>query len=378
MERRYNGKGTGRRLVSLLLCLVMAAQLLPVTTAAEETAALAVSVTQNGRAVEQITVSQAENAAAEAVCTAENAAVQWQILTEAGWVDIYGADDTALTVSYALVRETLSGAGDAYVRCRAEADGETAVSDPVCVTAAHAVPVTQAEVTAYETAQAQERAAQLAETAADAKRAARRARRSAHTSEYVQISINYLDAGTGLPVYTGFSAQIERGTAYSNTVISPTYLGYAPYYNAAQPDITVPAQGEVDAPDKADSIVLAVTEDYDRAAYVVNVYYKAIDVPYAARFYFQNIHDDFYTEDVSLYQQRTARTGTIITNEMLAADAAHSVGFNKLYHYPEAVAADGPPCLSATTTGIITSSSSTSTAATARSRCTHGTAHRFW
>lgn len=131
MERRYNGKGTGRRLVSLLLCLVMAAQLLPVTTAAEETAALAVSVTQNGRAVEQITVSQAENAAAEAVCTAENAAVQWQILTEAGWVDIYGADDTALTVSYALVRETLSGAGDAYVRCRAEADGETAVSDPV-------------------------------------------------------------------------------------------------------------------------------------------------------------------------------------------------------------------------------------------------------
>ena len=109
MERRYNGKGTGRRLVSLLLCLVMAAQLLPVTTAAEETAALAVSVTQNGRAVEQITVSQAENAAAEAVCTAENAAVQWQILTEAGWVDIYGADDTALTVSYALVRETLSG-----------------------------------------------------------------------------------------------------------------------------------------------------------------------------------------------------------------------------------------------------------------------------
>lgn len=126
-----------------------------------------------------------ENAAAEAVCTAENAAVQWQILTEAGWVDIYGADDTALTVSYALVRETLSGAGDAYVRCRAEADGETAVSDPVCVTAAHAVPVTQAEVTAYETAQAQERAAQLAETAADAKRAARRARRSAHTSEYV-------------------------------------------------------------------------------------------------------------------------------------------------------------------------------------------------
>lgn len=341
MDRRSNEKQRGRRLVSLLLSLVMTVQLLPALVTEADAAELSVSVTQDGRAVEQITVSQAENAAAEAACTVEGAGLQWQILTEEGWVDIYGADSAALTVSYALVRETLSGAGDAYVRCRAEADGETAVSDPVCVTAAHAVPVTQAEVTAYETAQAQERAAQLAETAADAKRAARRAGRSAHTSEYVQISINYLDAGTGLPVYTGFSAQIERGTAYSNTVISPTYLGYAPYYNAAQPDITVPAQGEVDAPDKADSIVLHITEDYDKAAYVVNVYYKAINVPYAARFYFQNIHDDFYTEDVSLYQQRTARTGTIITNEMLAADAAHSVGFNKLYHYPEAVAADG-------------------------------------
>lgn len=341
MDRRSNEKQRGRRLVSLLLSLVMTVQLLPALVTEAGAAELSVSVTQDGRAVEQLTISQAENAAVEAACTVEGAGVQWQILTEEGWVDIYGADSAALTVSYALVREVLDGTGSAYVRCAAAADGETAVSEPVCVAAELAVPVTQADVAAYEAAQAQQRAAQQAQSASAAKRAARRAGRSARTSEYVQVSINYLDAETGLPIYTGFSAQIQQGTAYSNTVISPTYLGYAPYYNAAQPDITVPAQGEVDAPDRADSIVLHITEDYDKAAYVVNVYYKAINVPYAARFYFQNIHDDFYTEDVSLYQQRTARTGTIITNEMLAADAAHSVGFNKLYHYPEAVAADG-------------------------------------
>lgn len=341
MDRRSNEKQRGRRLVSLLLSLVMTVQLLPALVTEADAAELSVSVTQDGRAVEQLTISQAENAAVEAACTVEGAGLQWQILTEEGWVDIYGADSAALTVSYALVREVLDGTGSAYVRCAAAADGETAVSEPVCVAAELAVPVTQADVAAYEAAQAQQRAAQQAQSASAAKRAARRAGRSARTSEYVQVSINYLDAETGLPIYTGFSAQIQQGTAYSNTVISPTYLGYAPYYNAAQPDITVPAQGEVDAPDKADSIVLHITEDYDKAAYVVNVYYKAINVPYAARFYFQNIHDDFYTEDVSLYQQRTARTGTIITNEMLAADAAHSVGFNKLYHYPEAVAADG-------------------------------------
>ena len=341
MVHRYHGKQRGRRLVSLVLCLVMTAQLLPSLVTAADAAELSVSVVQDGRAVERMNVSQAENAVVEAVCTAGDAGLQWQILTEEGWVDIYGADSAGLTVSYALVQEVLSDAGDAYVRCAAAVDGETAFSDPVCVTAELSVPVTQADVAAYEAAQAQERAAQQAETAAAAKKTARRAGRSARTGEYVQISINYLDAETGLPIYTGFSAQIERGTAYSNTVISPTYLGYAPYYNEAKPDTAVPAQGEVDAPDRADSIVLQVAENYDKAAYVVNVYYKAIDVPYAARFYFQNIHDDFYTEDVSLYRQYTARTGTIITNDMLAADADRTVGFNKLYHYPESVAADG-------------------------------------
>ena len=341
MDRRSNGKQTARRLLSLLLCLVMTAQLLPSLVTAAEAEELAITVTQNGRTTEQVTITQAENTVIEAACTAEDAALQWQILTEEGWVDIYGADSASLTVSYALVRQVLSDAGDAYVRCGAAASGETAFSAPVCITAAHAVPVTQADIAAYEAAQAQERAEQQAQSTAAAKKAARRGLRAARTGEYVQINIRYLDAETGLPIYTGFSAQIQRGTSYSNTVISPTYLGYAPYYNAAQPDITVPAQGEVDAPDRADSILLDVPESYDKAEYTVNVYYKAVDVPYAVRFYFQNIHDDFYTEDVSLYRQSTARTGTIITNEMLAVDASYAVGFNKLYHYPEAVAADG-------------------------------------
>ncbi len=59
-------------------------------------------------------------------------------------------------------------------------------------------------------------------------------------TEYVDISINYLDAVSGQPIYTGFTAQIEYGTSYYNTVISPTYLGYAPFYNAADPSVTVP------------------------------------------------------------------------------------------------------------------------------------------
>ena len=135
MDRRSNMRQRGRRLASLLLCLVMTAQLLPALVTQADAAELSVSVTQDGRAVERVTVSQAENAAVEAACTAEDAQLQWQILTEEGWVDIYGADSAALTVSYALVREVLGDAGSAYVRCMAAADGETAASDPVCVAA---------------------------------------------------------------------------------------------------------------------------------------------------------------------------------------------------------------------------------------------------
>ena len=113
MERRSNMRQRGRRLASLLLCLVMTAQLLPALVTQADAAELSVSVTREGRAVEQVTVSQAENAAVEAACTAEDAQLQWQILTEEGWVDIYGADSAALTVSYALVREVLDDAGSA-------------------------------------------------------------------------------------------------------------------------------------------------------------------------------------------------------------------------------------------------------------------------
>lgn len=160
--------------------------------------------------------------------------------------------------------------------------------------------------------------------------------------EYVDISINYLDAVSGQPIYTGFTAQIQYGTSYHNTVISPTYLGYAPFYNAANPSVTAPEGGTVDANNDATVVTLDIPADYTAAQYVVNVYYKAIDVPYAVRYYFQNINDDMYSENMGLYRISSAKTGTIISNEQLAVqDEETAKGFTKLYHYPEAVAADG-------------------------------------
>ena len=65
-------------------------------------------------------------------------------------------------------------------------------------------------------------------------------------------------------------------------------------------------------------------------------------MPYAVRYYFQNINDDMYSENMGLYRISSAKTGTIISNEQLAVqDEEMAKGFTKLYHYPEAVAADG-------------------------------------
>ena len=71
------------------------------------------------------------------------------------------------------------------------------------------------------------------------------------------------------------------------------------------------------------------------------MYYWAVNVPYAVKYFFQNINDDYYTEQTELYYASQAKTGTIIGDEELFQHAGTPEGFSPLYHYPESVAADG-------------------------------------
>ena len=109
------------------------------------------------------------------------------------------------------------------------------------------------------------------------------------------------------------SDPIKSGEPDSQKVLSPTYLGYAPYWSAEDPDTADPGA----ATESAQSLALSVGADYTGETYTVNVYYKAIAVSYAVRYYFQNIHDDMYSENVNLYRRDSALTGTIIANEAL-------------------------------------------------------------
>lgn len=294
----------------------------------------AVTVTHKGSAVDSLSLPQDERTTLTAACASgvTDASYQWQILADVAselWVNIYDATEQSLALSCALLNSLADDTGSAYVRCRVTASGQTIDSNVVCVTAARTIPV--------ETGAEDEADANAAPTGrVPALRAPARAP-AATSEEYVEIAINYLDAVTGKSIYKSYQAQIKKGTSYTSNVISPAYLGYAPFYNTAKPSDTNTSA----ANDDATTIHLNILDSYSAPTYVVNVYYKAIDVPYAVRYYFQNIHDDTYSEDVGLYRVSAAKTGTIISDDKLKLSAGEAEGFTKLYHYPEAVAADG-------------------------------------
>ena len=316
-----------RRLLSLLLGLVLFMELLPGGLTVVGDASDAVTVTVDGAKTTQVTLPQSGRVTLEAASETGDTDYQWQIQLDGDWVNIYDATAATLTLTYAMVSPALEG-GSAAVRC---AVGGESVSDAVRVTVSYDVEADSADLNRQKEALAQGMSA-----AAAPRRTQRRSLRSG-APEYINITVNYLDAVTSLPIYTGFSATINGGELYSQTVLSPTYLGYAPYWNPDDPDTTDPNTATV----SAQSLALSVGDDYTGETYTVNVYYKAIAVPYAVRYYFQNIHDDMYTENVDYYRQSRALTGTIIANDDLKLGEDQARGFTKLYHYPEAVAADG-------------------------------------
>lgn len=316
-----------RRLLSLLLGLVLFMELLPGGLTVVGDASDAVTVTVDGAKTTQVTLPQSGRVTLEAASETGDTDYQWQIQLDGDWVNIYDATAATLTLTYAMVSPALEG-GSAAVRC---AVGGESVSDAVRVTVSYDVEADSADLNRQKEALAQGMSA-----AAAPRRTQRRSPRSG-TPEYINVTVNYLDAVTSLPIYTGFSATIKGGELYSQTVLSPTYLGYAPYWYPDDPATTDPNTATV----SAQSLTLSVGADYTGETYTVNVYYKAIAVPYAVRYYFQNINDDMYTENVDYYRRGSALTGTIIANDDLKLDGEQARGFTKLYHYPEAVAADG-------------------------------------
>ena len=181
--------------------------------------------------------------------------------------------------------------------------------------------------------------------------------------EYVTITIMYLDeqslvTGVDTPLYNPYVARIKSGTEFGTSsrpveVLSPTFLGFAPYFNSNETPNSSgeqwidsdPASATHDNDASSVSIVLSAAETTHDHVY--KVYYTPIDVKFSIRYFFQNTTDDMYTEDFSLFYTGSAKTGTIISEELISlhdgdGDPNKSPkGFFKTYHIPESVAADG-------------------------------------
>ncbi|MBR6564972.1 MAG: InlB B-repeat-containing protein, partial [Clostridia bacterium] len=245
------------------------------------------------------------------------------------WVDIYDKTESDCEVSYALVKNVLDDANSTYIRCAATSNEETIYSNEVCVTI-----LPEQEPAPQVTSFAPTRYLATETSKAPTKFAMPRGA----VKEYVTITVKYLDiASLGgaeeSAIYSPYTATIENGSSFRQSVVSPTFLGFAPYIDSN-------GDGVINDDDQSAATLNfnydSVTENIE-----IKVYYKPIKVNFAVKYFFQNINDDLYVEDPSRYHTDKAETGTIVTNEYLESKAGVTTGFTKMYHIPENVAADG-------------------------------------
>lgn len=282
-----------------------------------------VTVYHDGKQTSNIVVPQNEKAELDAEISDNGTDYnyQWQILADKDanlWANIYDATSKELSVSYALTASLLDESGSAYVRCKIDNGSQSTESEPVCVTTSF-----------------------ISSTKAAAKAQANNTERDLiNADDIVTVKINYLDSVSGNEIYNSYTANIKKGSAFNQKVISPTYIGYSAYWNKNNPSVTVSGDNdEVDAYDDANELNLdyaSVDSDI-----TINVYYKPSNVPYSISYYFQNIYDNNYTIDTSLSQIKHGKTGSTISDDDLHEAVKDKVGFTPMYHIPTTIAGDG-------------------------------------
>ncbi len=292
-----------KKVLAIVLCAAMIFKFLPAmsTRATENLEQLAVS--QNGNVVEAVVLPQNEKVElTAATSTSEELAYQWQILAYGDlWVNIEGKTDASIDLSYALVANLLTD-GVAKVRCKALSDAGELCSQEVSVTVEYAASVSQtgnlldnenvdqeekvdesnAEVSENESEvsgnDAEETATQQYATF-NVQRVATRvaygvvpANETVETPATYSIVINYV-FGDGEQAANSWTAKVAAGSNFTQTVTSPTVLGYTP--------------------DQASVALNYSNIDGDKT---VTVTYAAAQVDYTVVHYQQNLNDDNYTE----------------------------------------------------------------------------------
>lgn len=153
----------------------------------------------------------------------------------------------------------------------------------------------------------------------------------------ITVTVNYLDALSSRRYTQASPPESTAAESIKTRLYRPPTSAISRGTNPDNLAETNPAECKVHGA----SVYVDVPADYANSTYTVNVYYKADTVSYAIKYFFQNINDDFYTENSALYRRGAAETGTIIDDADIDLGEDEAYGFTKLYHYPQAVAADG-------------------------------------
>ncbi|MBQ5772110.1 MAG: InlB B-repeat-containing protein [Clostridia bacterium] len=339
-----------KRILAMILCVATLLSLdlyiAPLVVDAED-ASPAVRITLDGSEISELALPSDEKRVLEAeVEHLTAAAYQWQVLMQGDmslWVNIYDKIEKTCEVSEVVLREMLDETNAAFVRCVVtDAEGEKHYSSTLGVLITtpkekEPEPVEPEEGAAEEDA-AEQGASVFARRSSSSFRSAGSMARDGEP-EYVTVTIKYLDfeafraSGIESAIYSPYVATIEKGSAFTQTVVSPTFLGFAPFYD---PHDT----GDVDEI-KTDATQVPLNYPNLETSVEIRVFYKPIKVNFAIRYFFQNVGDDLYTENVALYHTGKAETGTIISDAYLLEQAGSIEGFSMMYHIPESVAADG-------------------------------------
>ena len=273
-------KTTKSKILSFLLCFVMIATTFCQTAMTAQAAGTKdITVTDaQGTAVQDVTLpkngpkDQKTRLTAKAGVSAD-AKYQWQILASADpelWVDIRGEKAAEISVSYPMVRNLIDkDTGSTSLRCKIKDGSKTLTSDAVRVTAGEKV---RAEAAAHPTKAEIRKAA--AKTATDPTPQADDEITAANDGEEnstYSIIINYVFAD-GKQAANPWTATVAKGSSYSQTVTSPTVMGYAPDQATVDVDVTG-IQGD--------------------KTYTVT--YKPAEVEFTVKHYQQNIDNDNYT-----------------------------------------------------------------------------------
>ena len=381
----------GKRIISFILCVCMLLSVLHdfvIVSGSEE--APQVTVLKDGAEIEELILAQDEKVTLDMnVDIAGDYDYHWQILavpSESLWVDIQDMTGTSAEISYALVYSVLDDSNSAKIRAAVAEDGQRYFSSPVKVFVtgndnANFGANTQNEIITLEDIPMAMNAPakRLATTGGD-------------VSEYVHITVNYLSAtDMDHSVFQPYTAKIEENASFNQRIISPSQIGFKPVYfnkslldgddlyDGASFSITMGDETRtytyngtqkcfkyVDGTDTlvesdpdwlaqifvGDADTVSISYDPLMDAHediTVDVYYIAVDVPYQVKYFFQNINDDGYTQNAAISYSGKAKTGTIVSDDELYAPVldyygvseSDDYGFSPLYHYPEAVAADG-------------------------------------